>query len=108
MGGGEIALNEAPSRTSAWASTPLGLEIKEALARNWQLPETWRMLVLLTRKTADERMQQVVEAMTARGFRQAVFSFFLPQGARCKAPPSSKAFIEGDAEALQSWGSQVQ
>ena len=49
-----------------------------ALARNASLPMTWRCWIWILRRTEDAALRRVVTAMTERGFRDAVFAYFLP------------------------------
>lgn len=74
--GREAALGEISARIDA------------ALERNRMLPEYWRLLVWLTRKTVSPRALRAVAAMTEEGFRQSVFAFFLPP---CPVLPRMRA-----------------
>ena len=56
-----------------------------ALQRNRELPQLWRFVALVALRSEHCGLNVAVDSMTARGFRIAVFSFFLP-----KRPPSHR------------------
>lgn len=56
-----------------------------ALQRNRELPQLWRHVALVALRSEHCGLNVAVDSMTARGFRIAVFSFFLP-----KRPPSHR------------------
>ena len=56
-----------------------------ALQRKRELPQLWRLVALVALRSEHCGLNVAVDSMTARGFRIAVFSFFLP-----KRPPSHR------------------
>lgn len=76
-----------------WPDTSMGREVCAALERNRLLPEHWRHLVLLARKTQNPRVLRAVAAMTECGFRRAVFSFFVPPGAALPLAGSLRTIV---------------
>eukprot|EP00415_Alexandrium_ostenfeldii_P000506 UN0506 len=86
LGGSETSmrlhpLDQLELTADAAATGESSARIKAALERNCMLPEYWRRLVWLTRKTTSPRALRTVAAMTEQGFRRAVFAFLLPAGA---------------------------
>merc|ERR1740121_2330020 len=67
--------------TWQWMTTTPGIQICSALERNVALPEQWRLLVWLSRKSTSPSLRSVVAAMTEQGFQRAVFAYLLPAAA---------------------------
>ena len=71
-----------------------------ALQRNRELPQLWRHVALVALRSEHCGLNVAVDAMTARGFRIAVFSFFLP-----KRPPSSRLLSQETSPNVKSHSS---
>lgn len=68
---------------------------KEVLERNRALPGMWHELTRVARQSQSPGVRDITAAMTERGFRRAIFSFFLPDG--WQWPAVRKARFLGEA-----------
>jgi len=64
-------------------------KVKAALERNRELPNAWRHIAMLAKKSEGYTIKAAVDSMTEQGFRLKVFSFFMPPRRNSSLSPVS-------------------